>query len=106
MPDFQRVKSPFFTPTRCATCLSHKDKDGFVDLLVDTPINGRLYMCATCLYQAGRKMGMLDPESAERLGMVVQEVSAHAEYLTLELEREKENKVVSLKDARKLLGTA
>ena len=68
MPDFQRVNAPVFTPTQCVTCMTGSDRDGFVDLLVDMvhPI-GHLYMCAHCLYQAGRQVGMLDPDQAQNL---------------------------------------
>lgn len=104
MPDFAWVQSAIFSPTCCATCMTHRDPGGFVDLLVDTPAAGRLYMCATCVERAGREVHMLSRGQADdltgRLARQQQQIAA----LQDELEREKENKLVSLADVRTLVG--
>ena len=58
MPEFSLVPSPFFSPTQCATCSTHADPDGFVDLIVEIFPHGRIYMCSKCINQAGIKAGM------------------------------------------------
>lgn len=103
IPDFGWVRNPIFSPTSCVTCMTHKDTEGFVDLLVDTPVGGRLYMCATCVVRAGRELKMLSREQAADLTKRL--TDAHARILELEesLEFEKGNKVLSFKDVKKLL---
>lgn len=103
MPDFQFVQSPVFTPTSCATCSTHHDKKGFVDLLVDTPVGGRLYMCGTCAETAGRKLGMLSREQATDLTRRLARAQEDLAAAYKSLEHEKANKSISLADARKLL---
>jgi hypothetical protein len=83
--------------------MSAKDQSGFVDLLVDTPVNGRLYMCATCLFQAGRVMGMLNPEQSTKLTERLAAASDRVLELERELEQERGSKLVSLDDARRLI---
>jgi hypothetical protein len=84
--------------------MAPSDKKGFVDLLVDTPVNGRLYMCVTCVEQAGRQAGMLAKDQSERLQKDLALERLKVEDLAKKLREEHENKVLSLKDAKKLLG--
>ena len=104
MPEFQWVKAPVFNPTTCSTCFTHSDKNGFVDLIAEDSAGRRFYMCANCVYTAGQKMGMLSPHQGDELRR--QLAHAHESILDLqaELEEEKDNKVVSLKDAKTLVG--
>lgn len=97
------MQSPVFTPTQCLTCGTHRDQRGFVDLLVDQPVNGRAYMCATCLFQAGRVLRMLDPEQADRVTRRLGEANDRIGDLEAELAHERANKTVPLADALKML---
>ena len=103
MPDFQFVQSPVFTPTSCATCMTHHDRKGFVDLLVDTPVNGRLYMCGSCAETAGRVFGMLSREQVADLTKRLAQAQEDLAAAYKSLEKEKSNKTISLADAKKLL---
>lgn len=103
MPDFAWVKAPIFTPTQCITCSTHASKDGFVDLVVDN-VEGRVYMCASCIEQAGRRVGMLAKREADKLAARVAEAHDAITALERELEAERENKVVPLADVKKLLA--
>jgi len=76
-----------------------------VDLLVDTPVTGRLYICATCLFQAGHKVGMLDPTQSDTLIKKVKDAQTEILELSDELEKERNNKTVPLKELKKLLAT-
>lgn len=102
MPDFQRVSAPVFTPTSCVTCLSHRDSHGFIDTGVEK-IEGHIYICATCLYQMGRRMGMLNPEQSTQLTHRLAEATAQLVEMQKALEHEKQNKTISFADAKKLL---
>ena len=104
MPDFQWVKAPVFTPTYCGTCMAPSDRKGFVDLLVDNPVVGRAYMCASCVEQAGRKVGMLPKDQAERMVKSLADKDREIADLQKKLADETQNKQISLKDAKKLLG--
>lgn len=104
MPDFSLVQSPIFSPTSCATCMTHKDVKGFVDLLVDTPAGGRLYMCATCVERAGREVKMLSKDQAADLTKRLTDASEQIRSLEQQLAVEKDNKVLSLEDVKKLLA--
>ena len=106
MPDFQRVQSPVFTPTACLACGTHHDRNGFVDLLVDQPVSGRAYLCGTCTFQAGRKVGCLDPEQSANLTARLAAATAEISALNNQLETERAAKVVSLDDVKKLLEPA
>lgn len=103
MPDFQWLKAPVFTPTQCCTCSTHAHPDGFVDLLADT-ISGRLYICAGCVNQAGRQIGMLSRENAGDLTDRLADAANLVADLESQLEDEKANKVVSLADVKTLVG--
>ena len=103
MPDFQFVQSPIFTPTACATCSAHLDRKGFVDLLVDNPLSGRLYMCATCVERAGKELKMLAAHQARDLTDRLARANNKITDLEAKLEAEKQEKFVSLKDVRDLL---
>lgn len=103
MPDFQHVRSPVFTPTHCIACMNHRDPDGFIDLLVELPI-GHLYLCANCTYQAGQRLGMLSPHQADDLTGRLATAQQDIETLQAELAAEREDKVVSLADVRKLIS--
>lgn len=85
--------------------MTHSDRDGFVDLLVDTPVGGRLYMCATCVARSGREIGMLSRAQADDLTKRLKRAQDDILELQTALEDEKGNKVISLKDARKILST-
>lgn len=123
MPDFEHVPAPTFSPTCCVACSTHRHDRGFVDLAVEGPVfghdqagnpvvppgrdfapSGRLYLCASCVDQAARKVGCLDPEQAQAFA----EASARDANRIVELEArlaaEEANKVVSLADARTMLG--
>lgn len=122
MPDFNIVPSPVFSPTRCVTCHSNFDRDGFLDLGVDdaangydpdgaaihsddgeTPTFGRLYLCLTCLFQGANKAGCLAPEDKGMLVASLAAAEAQTIALQTELEAERANKVVSLDTVRELL---
>lgn len=75
--------------------MSPSDRQGFVDLLVDNPVSGRMYLCATCLDQAARVMGCLDPEQAQRLRNNLGAAEEKIKELEAEVEFEKANKVMS-----------
>jgi len=103
LPDFQFVQSPVFTPTSCATCMTHRCEKGFIDLLVDDPVRGRMYGCVDCIEQAGRKAGMLPKDQVERLLKRVAQLETDLDAAYKSLEKEKSNKTISLADAKKLL---
>lgn len=124
MPAFQLVPHPQFSPTACVTCGTSTDPDGFIDLLVDTAVNGfdepngapihstdgvtptigHLYLCCTCLYQAATAAGCLDPTGRHTLETKLEEAEDHIVDLTQELEVEQANKLVPLTDLQQLLG--
>jgi hypothetical protein len=84
--------------------MTHRDPDGFVDLLVDTPVNGRLYMCASCVEQAGRRVGMLPKANAQTLTDRLADAANTVRDLEQQLDVEKRNKLVSLDDVKTLVG--
>ena len=88
MPEFQHVTSPVFTPTHCATCMNHRDPDGFVDLITELP-SGHLYLCASCTYTAGQQLGMLSPHQAEELRRTVKNAETSLAALEAALEEER-----------------
>ncbi len=104
IPEFAWVKAPVFNPTICTTCFTHSHKDGFVDLIAEDSAGRRLYMCASCVYTAGQKVGMLSPHQGDELRR--QLAHSHEDVLDLQaqLNEEKDNRVISLKDARELFG--
>ena len=103
MPEFAWVKAPVFPPTLCLACNTHSHPDGFVDLISEDPTGRRHYLCASCVYTAGQKVGCLSPVQADDLRERV--AKAHEDLLDiqLELDEERENKVVSLADVKKLM---
>ena len=104
MPEFGWVRAPVFNPTICTTCFTHSHKDGFVDLIAEDSAGRRLYMCASCVYTAGQKVGMLSPHQADALRRELAHAHENLLDAQAELEEEKDNRVVSLKDARTLVG--
>lgn len=104
MPEFAWVKAPVFNPTICTTCFTHSHKDGFVDLIAEDSAGRRLYMCASCVYTAGQKVGMLSPHQGDELSRQLAHSREDVLDLQAELEEERNNRVVSLKDARTLVG--
>jgi hypothetical protein len=82
VPDFQLVKAPVFSPTRCTTCHTGRCDEGFVDMLVDGEAVhgynadgavirndgqanfGHLYLCVMCLKQAATKIGWASAQHA------------------------------------------
>ncbi len=101
--DFQHVKNPVFPPGQCRACVTHKDKDGFVDLIAEDSAGFRFYLCASCLFQAGRTLGMLSPDQATGLRQLVVDAQEAVTILERELAVERENKLVSLADVRELI---
>lgn len=98
LPDFIPVPAPVYTPTQCATCSSQHDGEGFLDLLVDLPVSGHLYMCASCVRQAATAMGWTEPRLvAEQAGRLDDE-RAEVERLKAALEFEREHKTISAND--------
>lgn len=98
LPDFIPVSAPVYTPTQCATCSSQHDGEGFLDLLVDLPVSGHLYMCASCVRQAATAMGWTEPRLvAEQAGRLDDE-RAEVERLKAALEFEREHKTISAND--------
>lgn len=106
MPEFSWVKAPVFNPTICTTCFTHSHKDGFVDLIAEDSAGRRLYMCASCVYTAGQRVGMLSPHQGDELQRQLDRAREEVIDLHLELQEEKENRVVSLRDAREILGVS
>lgn len=120
MPDFHKVASPTFSPTRCAACSTHACPDGFIDLVASTatagfingapapakdgePVYGRLYLCAWCVRHAARMVGCADPDSvAERAEQIRGLLEVNAQ-LGAELEVERRNKVVAIEDIPTIL---
>jgi hypothetical protein len=86
--------------------MTHKDPKGFVDLLVDTVADGRLYMCATCLNTAGNQTGMLSKQQAETLTRRLTAANDEINKLQIALAEEKEDKFVTLPDLREALRDA
>ena len=101
MPEFGWVRAPVFHPTICTTCFTHSNKDGFVDLIAEDGAGNRFYMCASCVYTAGQKVGMLSPHQGDELQRQLDHAKENLIDLQLELEEEKDNKTVSLKDLQK-----
>lgn len=103
-PEFAHVPAPVFTPTRCIACWAHAHKDGFIDLVVDDPIAGRAYLCASCVYTAGQKLKMLSPAQADNLTERLRAGQEAISTLQGQLDVERENKYVSLADVKELVG--
>lgn len=68
--------------------------------MVDNPVSGRMYLCATCLDQAARVMGCLDPEQAQRLRNNLGAAEEKIKELEAALEEEKQAKVIDLQDLK------
>lgn len=123
MPAFLVVPHAQFSPTACVTCGTSSDPHGFVDLLVDTavqgfdedggfpihdpklarPTIGHLYLCCTCLYQAANAAGCADPADKAMLEERLVVAADAITDLEAELDAERADKVVSLDDVRTLL---
>ena len=95
-----------FTPTACLACGTHHDRHGFVDLLVDQPVSGRAYLCGNCTFQAARKVGCLDPVQSADLTARLAAATAEIGALNDQIAAERDTKVVSLADVKKLLEPA
>jgi hypothetical protein len=123
MPGFQLVAHPQFSPTSCVTCGANRDDIGFIDLLADTatmgfdndgvpiddphgvkPTIGHLYLCATCLFQAATAAGCAEPAAKALTAAQIETLEAENAWLAAEVEREQQNKLVSLDDVRKLIA--
>lgn len=116
MSRFLVVPAPVFSPTRCVSCSSNRDGQGFVDLMVDgeavhgydekgdpivregTENFGHLYLCATCVGQVAAALGWVSPEEGTRLRN--REIELDGELLeaqaALETARSPEGKLVSV----------
>ncbi len=102
-PDFQWVKAPVFTPTVCKGCMTHKHPAGFVDLLHEDPVAGRLYLCAGCVETAGRQTGMRTRAQYAELADTLDRAESRISQLEAALEDERDNKLVSLADVKELV---
>lgn len=106
MPDYQWVKAPYFPPTLCRGCNTHAHPDGFVDLLAEDASGLRFYLCAGCVNTAGQKVGCLSRAQAFDLAERLSAVQDELLNVRIQLEEEKGSKLLSLADARKILGRA
>lgn len=80
----------------CATCNTHKHDDGFVNTNLDVTGRGRAYICAGCVREMAREVGCLDPQQAQQLRNICDEITAAAEKAQSDLAAAKENMVVPL----------
>lgn len=99
MPEFQRVAAPIYSPTQCISCSTHADPEGFVDLLAEQlPPYGRVYLCAGCVKQAGKQIGMLEEKQANHLRVRLTDAVQEIAVLNTKLEEERQNKFVTMSD--------
>lgn len=82
----------------CAGCSTHKHADGFVNTNLDILGRGRVYFCAGCVREMAHELGGIDKHQLHALHGQLEELSAAAERLMAEVERERLDKVVPLAD--------
>ncbi len=106
MEPFQKVAAPVFSPTECVVCRTHRDDTGFIDTLTEypAPVLGRIYLCGSCVTQAGRAFGMLAPDQADTLTTKLAAAQGEITTLTADLAAESENKLVKLSDVKRLIS--
>lgn len=80
----------------CAGCMTHKHDHGFINTNLDVLGRGRIYFCAGCVHEMARNVGCLDPQQAQQLRDVADEVAAASDRMREELEVVKQNLVVPL----------
>lgn len=63
-------------PASCCVCGSGNNDSGYLDLATFIEYHGTLYLCKTCLYEAGETFGMFTPdevrEMQESLGSLIE----------------------------------
>lgn len=105
MPELRRVVHAEMSPMTCITCGDHQGP--FVDLEVDLPIYGHVYLCASnssrpgCARQIGRMDEMIELESYRELELKIAELNTDIDTL---VERLRGEKLVSLAEAMELVG--
>ena len=93
MSEFKKVEHASFTPTKCVSCGTH---DGpFIDLQVDLPVYGHLYICTShssrpgCLRQMARLDDMVEKSALLQLQVQVGELKEDLNDLIKQFGREK-----------------
>lgn len=101
MPDFRLVPGAQLTPGHCATCF--RDGGEMVDTLAEFPApGGRIYLCLTCVDEANRLRGGLDPAQALEREQLIQDLQATVADLEGALTVERDNKVVSVTELQEM----
>lgn len=77
-------------PGVCVHCRSGNHENGYIDLDVFFDYEGKIYLCSTCLTQAGEIIGMLTPGEAEFIREMNEELVAKVGDLTSELDKANE----------------
>lgn len=99
------VEGPYFTPGHCMICGGNQGK--MIDTCVDIPGDGRMYLCLkTCVPLIAKACRWLTPEQGDALLERLGEATTEMTEAKAELERERENRVVSLDDALRMIREA
>lgn len=105
MSEFRRVQHAERSPTKCLACGDHLGP--FVDLEIDLPVYGWVYLCAGtesrpgCIRQIARLDGMVDRATFREMEEKVAELESDIDLLVDRLRKEK---VVSLDEILPLIG--
>lgn len=100
MSEFKKVQFAELSPTKCVTCGDHIGP--FVDLEVELPVYGHLYLCIStearpgCVRQIARHDGMVSADEYRTLQLENMELNTDVDEL---VERLRSDKVVSLAEA-------
>jgi len=99
------VEGAMFSPGHCHICGG--SQGAMVDTGVDVPGDGRTYICLkVCVPLIARACRWLTPEQGDQLLERLGQATAEANELRDALERERDNRVVSLEDVLRLTGQA
>jgi hypothetical protein len=74
-------------PAACCVCGNGVCEAGYIDLGVYYDYEGQMYLCKTCLYQAGETFGMFTPDEVKIIQDQLVSITNENEKLKEELER-------------------
>lgn len=93
MAEFKLVQHAVFSPTRCVTCGDHVGP--FIDLEVELPVYGHLYLCASndsrpgCVQQMARLDHMVEEHLLVAAQDLISDLYADLDELMMRLRSEK-----------------
>jgi hypothetical protein len=82
-----RSAGELMAPATCAVCGSGNCEEGYLDLATFVEFHGTIYLCMTCLVQAGETAGMFTMEQVQHLNNQLNSLLEANTLLTSENQR-------------------